>query len=304
MDESAEFVRERMVAGEERDAIVADYIAWTDDRMRAQGLSDFAIRQYNAANPLYMSVDGIMRYWQQEAGAQSVQQAGRYRVLLQQLPCFLMPLNPKSLPFISLLALMYGSTLIVSRFSVGQFAPLTLVGLRMLLASFCYVTDLLPPADERAWPRERDVWRHAPMVGIIGTVIPMTLIVSSLAYQSSGVTGAAADGGPGADRAHGPFLAAGRAPNRAQNRGVALAIGGAGALVLLGESGLPDVASANPLGYALVLVAILAASAATIYARRTCANWTPLTCPACACGRRQSSYCLSPSWLAASISAG
>ncbi|MFN2137367.1 MAG: MBL fold metallo-hydrolase, partial [Candidatus Promineifilaceae bacterium] len=63
MEESAEFVRLRLVAGEERDTIVAAYIAWNHQRMRAQGLSDLAIRQYNAANPLYMSVDGILRYW-------------------------------------------------------------------------------------------------------------------------------------------------------------------------------------------------------------------------------------------------
>lgn len=69
MEESAEFVRRRMVAGEERDAIVEAYIAWNHARMRGQGLSDFAIAQYNAANPLYMSVDGIMRYWQKKLAA-------------------------------------------------------------------------------------------------------------------------------------------------------------------------------------------------------------------------------------------
>jgi glyoxylase-like metal-dependent hydrolase (beta-lactamase superfamily II) len=66
MDESAEFVRLRMVTGEERDAIVADYIAWNHERMHAHGLSDYAIEQYNAANPLSMSVDGIMRYWRKK----------------------------------------------------------------------------------------------------------------------------------------------------------------------------------------------------------------------------------------------
>ena len=69
MVEAADFVRERMVAGLERDAIVADYVAWMQDRMREQGLSEYAIRQYNAANPLFMSVDGIMRYWQKKLAA-------------------------------------------------------------------------------------------------------------------------------------------------------------------------------------------------------------------------------------------
>jgi hypothetical protein len=59
-------VRLRMLEGMERDAIVDDYLAWNHERMRAGGLSDFAIEQYNAANPLYMSVDGIMRYWQKK----------------------------------------------------------------------------------------------------------------------------------------------------------------------------------------------------------------------------------------------
>jgi glyoxylase-like metal-dependent hydrolase (beta-lactamase superfamily II) len=63
MDDAVEFVRRRMLEGLERDAIVADYVAWNHERMRAGGLSDLAIEQYSAANPLFMSVDGIMRYW-------------------------------------------------------------------------------------------------------------------------------------------------------------------------------------------------------------------------------------------------
>lgn len=66
LNEASEFVRLRMVEGAERDAIVASYIAWNQGRMRANGLSDYAIEQYNAANPLYMSVDGIIRYWRKK----------------------------------------------------------------------------------------------------------------------------------------------------------------------------------------------------------------------------------------------
>ncbi len=66
MEEAAEFVRLRMVDGEDRDAIVSAYIDWSHERMRANGLSDYSIEQYNAANPLFMSVDGIMRYWRKK----------------------------------------------------------------------------------------------------------------------------------------------------------------------------------------------------------------------------------------------
>jgi drug/metabolite transporter (DMT)-like permease len=50
--------------------------------------------------------------------------------------------------------------------------------------------------------------------------------------------------------------------------GVILALSGALLLTLLGETGLPDVDQANPIGYALVFVAMISASSATIYARK------------------------------------
>ncbi len=64
MQEATEFVRLRMEAQQDRDNIVAGYVAWMQDRARAAGLSEYTIQQFDAANPLYMSVDGIMRYWQ------------------------------------------------------------------------------------------------------------------------------------------------------------------------------------------------------------------------------------------------
>jgi drug/metabolite transporter (DMT)-like permease len=50
--------------------------------------------------------------------------------------------------------------------------------------------------------------------------------------------------------------------------GVALALSGALLLAILGESGLPDVQRASPLGYGLVIGAMVFASAGTIYARK------------------------------------
>ena len=47
-----------------------------------------------------------------------------------------------------------------------------------------------------------------------------------------------------------------------------MAVSGASLLVILGESGLPDVSRANPIGYFLVLTAMVIASAMTIYARK------------------------------------
>lgn len=71
MHEAAEFIRQRMADGQARDEIVDSYVGWMQERAKTSGLSDYAIQQYAAANPLYMSVDGIMRYWQRKQDKES-----------------------------------------------------------------------------------------------------------------------------------------------------------------------------------------------------------------------------------------
>lgn len=63
IEDATEFVRARIEAGMPRDKIVDAYLAWNQERAHAAGLSEMTIRQYMTANPLEMSVDGIMRYW-------------------------------------------------------------------------------------------------------------------------------------------------------------------------------------------------------------------------------------------------
>jgi drug/metabolite transporter (DMT)-like permease len=183
-------------------------------------------------------------------------------------------LNSKSLPYVSLLALIFGSTLVASRFSVGQFDALAYVGLRLLLASLCHV--LIYVLTSRQWPRERQIWRHAPVVGIVGTAIPMSFIVSSLQYQSSGITSLLLTAAPAITVILAHFFLPDEHLNGRKVAGVVLAFSGAAALVLLGESGLPDVQEANPLGYVLVITAIIFVSVSTIYARRNLLNVDPL----------------------------
>ncbi len=65
--ETAVFVHTKMQDGVSRDELVAVYENWFAERARAAGLTEAAINQYATANPLYMSVDGIMRYWRKRA---------------------------------------------------------------------------------------------------------------------------------------------------------------------------------------------------------------------------------------------
>lgn len=63
LQEAAEFVHHHMQIGTPRDEIVNNYTVWNRNRAQEAGLTAENIHQYETANPLYMSVDGIMRYW-------------------------------------------------------------------------------------------------------------------------------------------------------------------------------------------------------------------------------------------------
>jgi drug/metabolite transporter (DMT)-like permease len=173
----------------------------------------------------------------------------------------------QSLPYIVFLGFLFGSTLIASRFSVGQFSPTTYIWLRLALASLGHLA-VYALLTRRKWPRDRQLWQRAAFLGVAGTAIPMTGIVSSLVYQSSGVTSMLLTSGPAFTVLMAHFTLGDERLTVRKSAGVALALSGALLLAILGESGLPDVARASPLGYGLVLGAMVFASAGTIYARK------------------------------------
>jgi drug/metabolite transporter (DMT)-like permease len=174
----------------------------------------------------------------------------------------------QAIPYITLLGFLFGSTLIASRFSVGQFSPTTYIGLRMVLASLGHLTFYLMGYQGRRWPKDPLLWRHAALLGVFGTAVPMTSIVSSLQYQSAGITAVLLTTGPAITVLMAHFSLADEALTWRKGSGVALALAGALLLTVRGESGLPDVSRASPLGYGLVLLAMVCASGMTVYARK------------------------------------
>lgn len=67
LGESAHFVRHCLEMGLEREQIQAKYKAWNRGRGEPWGLDAAARHKYEVTNPLTMSVDGILRYWQKKA---------------------------------------------------------------------------------------------------------------------------------------------------------------------------------------------------------------------------------------------
>jgi drug/metabolite transporter (DMT)-like permease len=172
-----------------------------------------------------------------------------------------------ALPYVATLGFLFGSTLIASRFSVGQFAPLIYIGLRLALSSSLHLGAYLILG--RPWPRDRSLWGRAMLYGLFGTAVPLVGIVSSLEYQSSGVTSILIAVGPAFTVVLAHFFLPAERLTRRTGLGVGLAFAGAVLLALRGETGLPEVREASPIGYVLVLGADLSISAAAVYARRT-----------------------------------
>ncbi len=175
----------------------------------------------------------------------------------------------QSLPYILALGFMYGSTVLASRFAVGQFSPTTYVGIRLLLAGAAYALVYLLSVNGRHWPRDGELWKKSIVLAVFGTVIPMNFLVISLQFQSSGVTSMLITLNPAITVVLAHFFLADERLTLRKLMGVILALSGALLMLVLGESGLPDVAQVNPLGYLLAFTAMISASTSTIFARRS-----------------------------------
>ncbi len=57
------WVKVRMEAGQDIETMTPAFQAYTDNQLREAGLDERGVRQYGAANPAWMSVSGLVRYW-------------------------------------------------------------------------------------------------------------------------------------------------------------------------------------------------------------------------------------------------
>ena len=83
-------------------------------------------------------------------------------------------MNLRSLPFIVLTAFCFGTSLITSRFGVGQFEVVEFVTLRFTLASLGFSLILLFNKRER-WQLTPKMAQHSAILGITSTALPVFL---------------------------------------------------------------------------------------------------------------------------------
>jgi len=59
----SEFIKDCWDAGLSQDDIIYMFMKYTREDFKNKGVSDYGIQQYEAANPSWMSVAGLIRYW-------------------------------------------------------------------------------------------------------------------------------------------------------------------------------------------------------------------------------------------------
>lgn len=176
-------------------------------------------------------------------------------------------LNIKALPYVTLLGFMFGSSMVFSRFGVGQFEPTTYIGIRMIVSSLMALA-IYRLSTRRRLPRDRELWKRAGLLGVFGTAVPMTCVIVSLQYLSSGVSALLLTTGPAITIVLAHFTLPDEHLSRRKVFGVGLALGGAMLLALSGEDGLPDAQSTASTGFLLVSVAMIFSSVMIVFARK------------------------------------
>ncbi len=171
----------------------------------------------------------------------------------------------KAIPYIVLVGSIYGSNMVIARFSLGQYAPLTLVALRLTIAALVYCgIYLLSPS--RKFPRDKNLWIKSAISGLLSTVIPLSGFIAAMQYISSGLTGLLDTLVPVFVIVLAHFVVDEKMSWQ-KGLGTLIAFLGTAFLWFRGESGLAEIGRADWRGYAFALFAVLSAASGILYAR-------------------------------------
>ncbi len=66
LNDWAQWMKKKWEAGGSNEDITSDFIAYTSQQLKDRGVSDHGIKQYEVANPSWMSVTGLIRYWKKK----------------------------------------------------------------------------------------------------------------------------------------------------------------------------------------------------------------------------------------------
>ncbi len=66
LNDWAQWMKKKWEEGMSNDQITPEFMAYTSQQLKDRGVSEMGIKQYEAANPSWMSVAGLVRYWKKK----------------------------------------------------------------------------------------------------------------------------------------------------------------------------------------------------------------------------------------------
>ena len=183
-------------------------------------------------------------------------------------------MHTKAFPYISLLALFWGTNIVASRYGVGEFDPFFFIMLRLVIASISFAAVLL--IAQRKLPQDPVLIRRAMLSGFLGVAIPMPTFILALQYMSSGVASIYVTSAPVMMVVAAHFFLPDEKLTRNKILGVVLALSGSIFLAIRGESGLAEIGRANPLGVIFILGGLVSETINTMYVRRKMSGMDPM----------------------------
>ncbi len=175
--------------------------------------------------------------------------------------------DPRILPFVALQGLIFGSSMVVSRFVLGQFDPRAYVSLRLIIAGLAHAS-VYGALRSRRFPRDPVLWRRAGLLGILGPAMSTVCVVSSMQYMASSVASLLITLNPALVVIMSHFFLAEERLTARRIIGVLVAFAGAAVLLIQGETGLGQFAQADWRGYAWILAGMVCGAAGSVYAHR------------------------------------
>jgi drug/metabolite transporter (DMT)-like permease len=172
-----------------------------------------------------------------------------------------------ALPFVVLLGFLFGSGIVVSRFSIGQFNPFAFAAIRLLLAALIHAVSYVV-IKSRPFPRDPYLWLHGSIAGIIGTGWPTIALLAALRFNSSGLTSLLITLNLATTVVLAHFFLEHEHFSLNKIIGILIAFGGAALLLLRGETGLAEIIQADWRGYAWTGSIVLGLSGGAVYTRR------------------------------------
>lgn len=179
-----------------------------------------------------------------------------------------MKLRNNPAPYVMLFALMLSSHMVVSRFSMGQFEPLTFISLRIILTAVLTIAFFKLVFPKRKLSTDSRTWFHCGVYGILGTFLPLASFVTALQYQSSGVVSLFGSLNTAFTVLFAQMLLQDEKATWNKAIGIVVAFAGAGLLLMRGETGLADIARADWRAYLWIALALIGISLGPVYARR------------------------------------